>query len=241
MDFLDANVQSELVTVGCISIAWLSLYMLVRHVLCPSFTAENSNRVVSLVHAVIGFIWPLFVIEWTSLRANIGSPTTDTQLNVLRCSLGYFVYDMFCCFAIELTTTGIDVATAFHHLVTIVGMTVGVFQKISGHELVLCLIMMEASNPCMHARYILRELKLGKSGIAQLNDVLFACTFLLCRNILGTPVVWWTLTSPSPPLLVKAGSVGIALVSWFWAHKLVAMILRKIKKTPSSANGVKDE
>lgn len=208
---------------------WLTMYMVVRHVLFPKFSADSANRIVSLVHSCVATVTPLLALDLTALRADVGTPTTEAQLWALRLTLGYFLYDMFCCLAIELTHDGIDVATTFHHIATTSGMAAGVFQRISGHELLLCLVLMEVSNPCMHMRYIFREIKWQDKPVAQMNDVAFALTFLICRNILGVPVVTWTTLSPTTPWLVKLGGIGIALVSWFWTHKLVSMIIRKLK------------
>lgn len=215
--------------VGMSYAMWLTMYMVVRHVLFPKFTADSSNRVVSLVHSCVASVTPLLVVDLTALREDVGTPTTEAQLWALRLTLGYFLYDMFCCLAIELTHDGIDVANTFHHIATTSGLWVGVFQRVSGHELLLCLVLMEISNPCMHMRYIYREMKWQDKPIAQMNDVAFALTFLFCRNILGVPVVTWTTLSPTTPWPVKLGGIGIALVSWFWTHKLVSMIIRKVK------------
>ena len=220
--------------VGLSYAMWLTMYMVVRHNLFPKLSADSSNRVVSLVHSCIASITPLLAVDFTALRANVGTPTTEAQLWALRLTLGYFLYDMFCCLAIELTHDGVDVANLFHHIATTSGMWVGVFQRISGQELLMCLGLMEVSNPCMHMRYIFREVKWHDKGIAQVNDVAFALTFLFCRNVLGLFVVTWTTLSPTTPLLVKLGGIGIALVSWFWTHKLVSMIIRKVKGKKSA-------
>jgi hypothetical protein len=215
--------------VGMSYAMWLSMYMVVRHVLFPKFSADSSNRIVSLVHSCVATVTPLLAIDLTALRADVGTPTTEAQLWALRLTLGYFLYDMFCCLAIELTHDGVDVATTFHHVATTAGLLVGVFQRISGHELLLCLVLMEVSNPCMHMRYIYREIQWQDKPIAQVNDVAFALTFLICRNILGAPVVYWTVLCPTSPWPVKLGGIGIALVSWFWTHRLVSMVIRKLK------------
>lgn len=227
------QVAGDFVHVGALSCVWLALYLCVRHVLFRRFSADTCNRLVSLIHALICGSLPYFVLDMSSWREHVGTPTTDAQLVVLKLSMAYFVYDMFCCLAIELYTTGVDIATLFHHATTIAGLYVGVFQRMSGHELLMCLLLMEASTPFMHMRFVFRELGCSDKAFAQVNDVLFAVVFLLCRNILGLFVVYWTMISETTPWVVKAGGVGIALVSWFWTHKLVSMIIRKVSGTKS--------
>lgn len=182
------------------------------------------------MHALVCGSLPCFVVDLSDWKDKVGTPTTDSQLMVLKLSMAYFVYDMFCCLAIELCATGVDVATLFHHVTTIAGLYVGVFQRTSGHELLMCLLLMEASSPFMHMRFVFRELGWSHRSFAQVNDVLFAVIFLLCRNVFGLFVVYWTLVSETTPWVVKAGGVGIALVSWFWTHKLVSMIVRKFSR-----------
>lgn len=92
---------------------------------------------------------------------------------------------------------------------------------------------MEASNPFLHMRNVFRELGQGGSRLADMNDLAFAFTFLLCRNLLGPFVVYWTLTCPQSPFLVKAGGLGILLISLFWTTKLLSLIKRKLFKKPA--------
>lgn len=224
----------DLLHVGALSCAWLFMYLCARHIIFKSFSADTCNRMVSLVHALICGSLPYFVVDLSDWKDKVGTPTTEDQLMVLKLSMGYFVYDMFCCLAIELCTTGVDAATLFHHVTTIAGLCVGVFQRTSGHELLMCLLLMEASTPFMHMRFVFREVGWSDRTFAQVNDVLFAVVFLVCRNVLGVFVVYWTLISETTPWVVKAGGVGIALVSWFWTHKLISMILRKISGKKST-------
>ena len=92
-------------------------------------------------------------------------------------SVGYFIYDTVCCMAIHL-----DWANMLHHTASLLGMAVGIAQgwvracmrgcfagkccgaKLtsggtavqSGSELVLCLLLMEVSNPFLHTRFMLK-------------------------------------------------------------------------------------
>lgn len=215
----------DLQIVSIFALVWLAFYMLVRRIVFPSLSADSANRVVSLVHALLGLVWPLCVIDFSRLRSDVGTESTEQHVQVLRVSLAYFFYDMLCCMAIEF-----DIVITLHHVATILGLFVGVFNRTSGHELLLCLVLMEASNPFMHLRCILRDVGYGKTRLADINDVVFAVTFLLCRNVLGLFVVYWTVMSSTTPLLVKAGGVGILAVSLFWTQKLVSMIARKLSK-----------
>jgi TLC domain len=206
---------------------WTTLFGLARLV-CRRYSRDFANRLVSLVHCAVGISAPFFVLDFANLRTNVGTPNTPEQLKLLLFSLGYFVYDMVCCLWIEMIENRLDLATAFHHVVTILGLVVGVSQGISGHELLLCLVLMEVSSPFLHLRYMLREIGLGSSRMASYNDIAFALSFLVCRDVLALPVVYWTVVSSTTPLLVKAGGLGVLLVSLFWTGKLLSILKRKV-------------
>lgn len=233
--FVSIDAWAELRVLGLLCLVWLGLYLTIRHVLFPQFSADSANRMVSVVHASISLLAIPWVLNLGALRADVGTPTSSGQLQVLRISLSYFVYDMLCCLAIELYDGRLDVATALHHVASIMGLQVGVFQRTSGHELLMCLVLMEVSSPFMHWRYILREFGWAGTKMADINDICFAVSFLVCRNVLGLFVVYWTVMSAPTPLLVKLGGLGILLVSWFWTHKLLTMVQRKLSKTAKRA------
>lgn len=161
----------------------------------------------------------------------MGSQTTTGQRALLIFSAAYFFYDMVCGLLIKL-----DLADLFHHLATLAGLYVGIFGKRSGHELLLCLALMEASTPFLHLRLIFRETGHGKSAAASRNDLLFALTFLVCRGLIGPVVVYWTVLSPRTPLLVKIGGVAIQLVSLFWLGKIINVIKRKLRPAGKSGS-----
>lgn len=219
--------SANLWSLALLLLGWTGLFVITRALL-PSRSRDFANRAVSLLHCAIGVTAPWLVLDLGRLRADVGTPTTPKQLQLLRFSLAYFTYDCVCCLWIELVEGRLDLATAFHHVVTILGLFVGVFKGVSGHELLLCLVLMEASSPFLHLRYMMREAGLGRSRAAAYNDVAFASSFLLCRVVLGLPVVYWTVRSLTTPVLVKAGGLGVLAVSLFWTRKLLSVLQRKL-------------
>ena len=96
---------------------------------------------------------------------------------------------------------------------------------------------MEVSNPCMHTIQLLKELGRSGSTLAVANQLLFAVLFFVCRLVVGPVVVYATVASPSTPLIVKAGGVGILAVSLIWFRKIVAVALHKSRKAAGKAAG----
>ena len=98
---------------------------------------------------------------------------------------------------------------------------------------------MEVSNPSLHLRSMLRELNMKDSLLATLNDLLFALLFLLCRLIVGPPLVWRTVVNDSNTYIVKAGALGIFIVSVMWGWRIIMMIVRTVKKLFGGAKAKK--
>ena len=134
--------------------------------------------------------------------------------------MSYFVYDfIYCVFNNE-------VENVIHHMFTVGGLASGLMTGTSGPELVGCLFLMEVSNPCLHGRFILRELGMKESVLSTLNDLIFAMLFLICRLVIGPPLVWKTVMCKTNTYIVKAGGLGILVVSLLWGSKIVVMLTR---------------
>ena len=81
----------------------------------------------------------------------------------------------------------------------------------------------------MYQLYRLRELGMKESVLATVNDLVFAILFLVCRLVIGTPLVWRTVTCETNAYIVKAGGLGILIVSLMWGWRIVMMIVRTSK------------
>jgi hypothetical protein len=89
-----------------------------------------------------------------------------------------------------------------------------------GTELVACLLLMEVSNPSMHLNQLLKELGRASTTLATANQLVFALLFFLCRLCVGPLVVHAAVTSTTTPAVVKAGGIGILVVSLVWFRKV---------------------
>jgi hypothetical protein len=123
-----------------------------------------------------------------------------------------------------------EMESVVHHLFTIAGLASGLLNGKSGAELVGCLFLMEVSNPSLHLRDILREMKLKDGPIGSANDLFFAVAFLVCRLVIGPFIVYETVMCPHNELVVKLGGLGILVVSVMWSVKIVKMIAKEVKK-----------
>ena len=216
------------------SVGWTLLYVFLRFGVLRRRTADFSNRTVSFIHAVVAiYMCARCLPTWGALLENVGGANTTAHLECMTLSLGYFVYDFFYCLLNN------EVENVVHHMFTVGGLASGVITGRSGPELVGCLFLMEVSNPSLHLRSMLRELNMKDSLLATLNDLLFALLFLLCRLIVGPPLVWRTVVHDSNTYIVKAGALGIFVVSVMWGWRIIMMIVRTVKKLFGGAKAKK--
>lgn len=205
--------------------AWSAIFIIFRFLIFKRLSATFSNVAVSCLHAMTALSMCSLAIDWHHPLSNYGAVTSSAQLKMLTVSLGYFVYDSIACELIEH-----DLPNLLHHIATILGLCVGVFQQYSGHELCVCLVLMELSSPCLHSRTMFKELKMKDSGIAFANDVAFSLTFMFCRLLLGPIVTYECLKSPTSSNVVKVGALGVQVVSLFWAWQIVSVVRHKARK-----------
>jgi len=208
-------------------ICWVTLFITLRFVIFRKRTADFSNRFVSIIHALIAIYLSLKSFKNGinfKMFDNVGERNTAEETYCMAFSLSYFVYDcLYCVCTVELDAVA-------HHVFTIGGLMSGVVNKKSGCELVGCLFLMEVSNPSLHLRSLLRELKMKDSMFSTLNDLIFAGLFLVCRFVFGCPLVYKTLTCENSDLLVKIGAFGILAVSVLWGWKIIKMFVSKAKQ-----------
>ena len=205
---------------------WMGLFVVCRSFLFRKYTPNFSNRIVSIVHAIAAIYYSVQTFEngFASLFENVGGANTKPQALCMAVSLSYFIYDLCYCAMVG------ERESVVHHLFTIAGLASGLLNGKSGAELVGCLFLMEVSNPSLHLRDILREMKLKDGPIGSANDLFFAVAFLVCRLVIGPFIVYETVMCPHNELVVKLGGLGILVVSVMWSVKIVKMIAKEVKK-----------
>ena len=205
---------------------WFVLFLVCRLVFFRKHTHDFSNRVVSIIHAVVAIYYSYICFEngFGGMFQNIGGANTEPQQLCMAVSLSYFVYDLVYC-----SIQG-ELESVFHHFFTIGGLASGVLNGKSGSELCACLFLMEVSNPSLHLRTLLLEMGLKNTTIFSINNLLFAFVFLVCRLVIGPPLVWKTITCPDNEFIVKLGGFGILAVSIMWGWRIVMMFVKEAKK-----------
>jgi len=223
-----------------LGLAWAFAFAVSRGVF-PSRSLSFSNRVVSVVHAVVsaGLCAPLLggAVDLFHPFDSPCGPNTGEQRRAMLWSTGYFVYDFLCCayVAVREDPKMLDLEGALHHVATLSGLVYGLVGGHCGATLTLCLLTMEVSNPFMHGRFLMKELGIRDTTLNVVNDVLFASIFFLCRILLGPVQVHAMLVDERTPLPVKAGGVGIQLISFYWFYLIVKMARKTLAGPKKSA------
>ena len=208
------------------TVGWFLLFAVIRLGFFRKYSADFSNRVVSIIHAVVAIYYSYLCFEngFAGMFNNVGGPNTEPQQLCMAVSLSYFVYDLVYC-----SVSG-ELESVLHHFFTVGGLASGVLHGKSGAELCACLFLMEVSNPSLHLRTLLLEMGLKNTTLFSLNNLTFASVFLACRIVVGPPLVWKTIACPTNDLIVKLGGFGILAVSIMWGWRIVAMFVKEAKK-----------
>lgn len=208
------------------TVGWFLLFLAIRFGVFRRYSADFANRVVSIIHAVVAIYYSYACFEngFAGMFANIGGANTEPQALCMAVSLSYFVYDLVYC-----SLQG-ELESVFHHFFTIGGLASGVLNGKSGAELCACLFLMEVSNPSLHLRTLLLEMGLKNTAVFSANNLVFAFVFLVCRLVIGPPLVWKTLACPDNEFIVKLGGFGILAVSVMWGWRIVMMFIKEAKK-----------
>jgi hypothetical protein len=208
------------------TVGWFLLFLVIRFACFRKYSADFANRVVSIIHAVVAIYYSYMCFEngFAGMFNDIGGANTEPQALCMAVSLSYFLYDLVYC-----SLTG-ELESVFHHFFTIGGLASGVLNGKSGSELCACLFLMEVSNPSLHLRTLLLEMGLKNTALFSINNLIFAFVFLVCRLVIGPPLVWKTITCKENDFIVKLGGFGILVVSLMWGWRIVMMFIKEAKK-----------
>ena len=152
---------------------------------------------------------------------------------VFSISFGYFIFDFFWCmmrhtegFYFCLTFGNIiniflGILMLFHHLYTIAGLSVAIFTRRYGFELICTIIGSEITNPILQLRWFLKYFKHTchnrKPCICSLVDFAFFFTFFLFRLVLGSVLLYCYVTCDHTDVVGRIGGTVIYLIGWvFW-------------------------
>eukprot|EP00243_Klebsormidium_subtile_P010040 TRINITY_DN523_c0_g1_i1.p1 TRINITY_DN523_c0_g1~~TRINITY_DN523_c0_g1_i1.p1 ORF type:complete len:263 (+),score=31.72 TRINITY_DN523_c0_g1_i1:3-791(+) len=222
--FPELDVVSEVLL---LTLGWALLFIVLRYFIFSKLSYDFNNRLVSVIHCLVVFPLALQTLNWSDPLGNVGGSSTEKEGRILEVSFAYFVYDLIGC---TLDASTRDISMSIHHIVSMLGMGWGLFSHTDGNELVVCLALVEISNPCMHTREFIKEFGLTGTAVEMANNLLFAATFTVARVVFGPILTWKTVASDKPPLPIKIGAGALQVVSTYWWYLVARMVYYKVVK-----------
>eukprot|EP00744_Colponema_vietnamica_P011102 GILI01015621.1.p1 GENE.GILI01015621.1~~GILI01015621.1.p1 ORF type:complete len:294 (-),score=51.46 GILI01015621.1:350-1231(-) len=192
---------------------WLACGILIKRYLNKRSSVYVS-RVISLIHAVLSTMYCAYVMLLRFLQFNSTPqyvhymcclpepPLGDEQLAALF-TASYFLAD----------TIGILVGDYFdplfiiHHVGALIILGTSVYGRIMGLEVAVGIVILECTNPQMHARWLLMENRYDEknpnSPLWWFCDTGFLLTFFFARMIVGTTAATSFLFCPTAPIHIS--------------------------------------
>ena len=118
---------------------------------------------------------------------------------IITNSMAYFLYDI-----ISMGYYGIlGTDMLIHHFACIMGIYISIYEGLAASDIIGGIFIAEISNPAMHVRNILRNAGLRYTKLYEVFEYAFFCFYFFGRCIIGTPIVYKTLSCPQSNLVVR--------------------------------------
>lgn len=128
---------------------------------------------------------------------------------LIYCAVGYFLYD----FAAMAYYGLLDGAMTFHHWLCIIGMSLPLTYGVSANYIVQGMYIAEVSNPYMHSRLILKQYGLRYTKAYEALEISFMLLYIWGRFIMGSSVVWNTVSCSQNHVVVRLASACLMVQS----------------------------
>ena len=119
----------------------------------------------------------------------------------------------------------------FHHLCSILGMTVGTVTGQYGTEMIATIFGSEITNPILQFRWFLREEGKYNSVLGEIVDASFMFLFGFFRIGIGSYLLY-SYFKQDTDFLGRLGAVVIYGISWMFWINIVTFAIKKHKRTP---------
>ena len=175
---------------------------------------------VSLIHSLLSLFLSLGNYFYGA-GVHYNESFSQLQIYLFGHSIGYFLYDMVYAEVFQIH----DWAMRAHHIGTLMGGIKIYFEPVGGSAALMCLVVTEATNPCILKRNILRTQGEENSSYFKFIESTFAIFFILTRFFFGTFLSYNMWTSQIS-LMVKFTVSTVYGVGLFW----IFIILYKLAK-----------
>lgn len=171
---------------------------------------------------------------------------TKRRVDVLLWTLAYLIYDLY--MMIKINRQQLSKAMILHHVVCIGAFVLGIYLNV-GTVFMASFIINELSTPFLHLRWYFSRMKLRDSMIGQINNLVFAITYLIVRGIWNTYVFYILCTgfyeyreelhNATVPFAIIAFlplfALSHLLLNYYWLSLIILHII-KPKKSSNEDN-----
>jgi hypothetical protein len=164
---------------------------------------DLKNRIVAITHGLLTTFFAAY--HFFSNPGTCGSLNTEYEKKMIQNTVGYFIYD----FSAMAYYGLLDQAMTYHHWLCIIGMTVPLTYGQSANFIVQGMFISEVSNAYMHFRIILKQHGLRYTKSYEAMEILFMVLYFIGRLVIGTGVVWNTISCQNNYTIVKLASVAL--------------------------------
>eukprot|EP00013_Stygamoeba_regulata_P019161 CAMPEP_0177660202 /NCGR_PEP_ID=MMETSP0447-20121125/17893_1 /TAXON_ID=0 /ORGANISM="Stygamoeba regulata, Strain BSH-02190019" /LENGTH=276 /DNA_ID=CAMNT_0019165209 /DNA_START=206 /DNA_END=1036 /DNA_ORIENTATION=- len=208
---------------------FLVLRVVLKHVWpAAQPTLQFANRFTAMTHGVIITLLAAILCWDAPVPHGFGLSNTPEQDFVFCVSLGYFANDQLSMslFGLEDDAGG----TLLHHASSLLVLIYTLISGQSGCELLRAAFLLEATNPNLHIRWMLRSFNMSTSAVYMANDAMFMVLFTLFRVVVGLPLTYLTVSDPGVSMFVKISALGMQGVSLFWFFTIMRKTLKIVKR-----------
>jgi hypothetical protein len=182
------------------------------------FTNDIHNRLPSMIHSSFTIIVGGYRLFFTEI--NIEAP--NLLLDEICCcfSCGYFMFDSLSMIFLNLMEPAIGV----HHLAGIMCYFPILYTGYGGCITLCSFLWTEIGNPSMHARIILKQWGLRHTKLYEVLEVFYITTYMFCRGIMWSPIVWASVFSTNIPKITAYAGVFLLFQSYHFMTKMVKIL-----------------
>ena len=189
--------------------------------------ADLNNRIVSFIHGLFAMFFGAY--HWLFLRTECGELNSSFERFGMSFSVSYFIYDFFCMMAEGL----LDNAMLIHHPLSIIGLSIPLFENVSGNYCMLAIFISEISNPPMTLRHILRLTGKRYTKAYEWSEVSFISLFFFGRVVIATPIVYSCLKCEANHLFLKISCGSLMIYSLYFIVQMYYTLMRRYKEVLS--------
>lgn len=203
---------------------WLACYFYVHYFIPVNHDSEKKildtkNRIISIFHA--STIYLLCLYDFLYLQNDkCGEKNSRFQNLVLLASCGYFLYDLFISWVMDI----VDYQMVLHHIAVSSGLYFGALFQNSATEMMRAMIAAECSNPAMHIRLILKNHKMKYTKAYLALELYYILSYTLARLIFGFKIVVFTVFCMDNLLLVKIAGTVVWLQSFVFMFRMAGIL-----------------